>query len=157
MREARMKIGTGLVLLTALVGCGDDKEPAPNIRTIRVVERASTDAVTDLEPAGDSVGDVLTFANVLFDESNTNQVGTNQGYCVRVKAGESWECLWTSFLQDGQLMVEGPFFDTKGSTLSITGGTQAFRGARGQMQLEFRNPQGTEFDFIYQVLLDPES
>jgi hypothetical protein len=155
MRKTR--IGIGLALLAALVGCGSDREEAPNIRTLRVVEHADTDVVTDNAPAGDSVGDILTFANPLFDEQNATQVGTNQGYCVRVVAGQAWECFWTAFFNEGQLSVEGPFFDTKGSTLAITGGTGDFRGARGQMQLEFRNPQGTEFDFIYQILLDPES
>jgi hypothetical protein len=155
MREAVKQLGWGLVVGGVLVGCGGEEEPVPTLQTIHVVERASTDAVTDNTPPGDSAGDVLTFANELYDESNTRKVGTNQGYCVRVVAGQSWECLWTSFLENGQLTVEGPFFDTKGSTLAITGGTGSFNGARGQMQLEFRNPQGTEFDFIYQVLLDP--
>ena len=81
-------------------------------------------------------------------------MGTNQGYCVRVVVGQSYECFWTAFFDEGQLTVEGPFFDTKGSTLAITGGTGDFQGASGQMQLEFRNPQGTEFNFIYEVLLD---
>ncbi|WP_224242854.1 allene oxide cyclase family protein [Hyalangium gracile] len=155
MREVLKRIGVGLVLGAALVGCGDDEEPAPVIRTIRVVEHADTDATTDNAPAGDSVGDILTFANPVFDEGNTRQVGTNQGYCIRVVVGQAYECFWTTFLEEGQLTVEGPFYDAKGSTLAITGGTKAFNGARGQMQLEFRNPQGTEFDFIYQVLLDP--
>lgn len=154
MQKAVKRFGWGLVLGAALVGCGGDEEEAPIIETIRVVERASTDAVTDNAPTGDSAGDVLTFANELYDESNTRKVGTNQGYCVRTVAGQAWECMWTAFLDQGQLTVEGPFYDVKGSTLAITGGTGSFNGARGQMQLEFRNPQGTEFDFIYQVLLD---
>jgi allene oxide cyclase len=154
MQDAMKKMGIGLVLCAVLVACGGDVEKEPTVRTIRVVEHADTDVTTDNAPPGDSVGDVLTFANVLFDESNTRQVGTDQGYCVRVVVGQSFECMWTAFFEEGQLTVEGPFFDTKGSTLAITGGTDAFNGARGQMQLEFRNAQGTEFNFIYQVLLD---
>jgi len=156
MQGKMARIGIGLVLGAVLVGCGGDSGKEPTIRTIRVVEHADTDVTTDNAPPGDSVGDILTFANALFDESNTRQVGTNQGYCVRVVVGQSYECMWTAFFEEGQLMVEGPFFDTKGSTLAITGGTGDFEGARGQMQLEFRNSQGTEFNFIYQVLLDPE-
>lgn len=154
MREAVKRFGWGLVLGAALVGCGGDEEEAPVIQTIRVVERASTDVVTDNGDTGDTVGDVLTFANELYDETNTRKVGTDQGYCVRTVAGQAWECMWTAFLEGGQLTVEGPFYDVQGSTLAITGGTGNFNGAHGQMQLEFRNPQGTEFDFIYQVLLD---
>jgi allene oxide cyclase len=156
MRESIKRFGVGLVLGAALAGCGED-EPAPlNIRTIHVVEHADTDVTTDNAPQGDSVGDVLTFANPLFDANNAQQVGTDQGYCVRVVAGQSYECMWTAFLDEGQITVEGPFYDVKGSTLAITGGTQAFRGARGQMQLEFRDPQGKEFNFIYQIVLDSE-
>jgi hypothetical protein len=154
MREAMKRIGIGLVVGAAMVGCGGDKEDVPIIRTIHTVEHADTDVTTDNAPPGDSVGDILTFANALFDESNTRQIGTDQGYCVRVVAGQSYECIWTAFLEDGQITVEGPFFDTKGSTLTITGGTRDFNGARGQMQLEFRDDEGKEFDFIYQILLD---
>lgn len=155
MQGKMTRIGIGLVLGEVLVVCGGDLEKESMVRTIHVVEHADTDVTTDNEPQGDSVGDILTFANVLFDESNTRQVGTDQGYCVRVVVGESYECMWTAFFEEGQITVEGPFFDTKGSTLAITGGTKDFNGARGQMQLEFRDPQGTEFNFIYQVLLDP--
>lgn len=156
MRRVMKQGGLGLVLLTALVGCGGDEEGiAPVIRTISLVERAASDAVVDNEPAGDSAGDVLTFANLLFDETNTTQVGTDQGYCVRTVAGESWECTWTAFLSEGQLTVSGPFYDRKGSLLAITGGTGAFTGARGQMQLEYRQAATQEYSFIYQVQLTP--
>jgi allene oxide cyclase len=154
MRSAMLRSGLGLVLATVLAGCGGKEDEELKTRTIRVVERATTDATTDNAPTGDSPGDVLTFGNALFDEANSQQVGTNQGYCVRIKAGESWECTWTSFFDEGQITVAGPFFDTRNSTLTITGGTGAFDNARGQMQLEFRNSQGTEFNFIYEILLD---
>jgi allene oxide cyclase len=148
------KSGLGLLMLTAFTACGGDEEPEPlQVRTLHLVERAASDAVVDNEPAGDSAGDVLTFANLLFDATNTTQVGTDQGYCVRVVAGQSYECTWTAFLSDGQLTVSGPFYDTKGSQLAITGGTGAFRGARGEMQLEFRESATPEYNFIYQVLL----
>jgi hypothetical protein len=55
--------------------------------------------------------------------------------------GQSWECMWTASLADGQLTVEGPFFDTKGSSLATTGGTGNFRGARGEMKLQAPAPR----------------
>ena len=39
-------------------------------KTIRVVEHATTDAVTETGKKGDSAGDLLTFANVLYNASN---------------------------------------------------------------------------------------
>src|SRR6478736_4492913 len=87
---------------------------------------------------GAIVGDVLTFANELFDAANAQKVGTDQGYCLRVVAGASYECTWTSFLPGGQIVVSGPFYDAKDSTLAITGGTGRYRNARGTMDLHSR-------------------
>jgi allene oxide cyclase len=121
-------------------------------RTIHVIEHAITDTVVDIGPAGDSVGDVLAFANPIFDATNSRKVGTDNGHCIRTLVGEAWECFWTIFLPQGQITVEGPFFDARDSTLAITGGTGAFSTARGQMNLHARNAAGTEYDFIYQVV-----
>jgi len=118
---------------------------------LHVVERAETDAVLDLGAKDDSVGDLLTFANRVFDHENKNQIGTDQGYCVRVIAGTSWECWWTLSLGDGQITVEGPFLDKGDSVLAITGGTGKYSAARGQMKLHARNPEGTEYDFVYEI------
>jgi Allene oxide cyclase len=118
---------------------------------ITVVERANTDAVTDLGAKGDSAGDLLTFANPVFDKQNKNQVGTDQGYCVRTVVGKAWECAWSMSLKDGQLTVAGPFLDAGDSVLAITGGTGRYAAARGQMKLHARNAKGTEYDFVYEL------
>jgi hypothetical protein len=118
-------------------------------KTITVIEHATSDTTTDTGATGDSVGDVLTFANDLFDAANAQKVGTDQGYCLRVVAGASYECTWTSFLPGGQIVVSGPFFDAKDSTLAITGGTgrypqrQRHDGApraRGRHRVRLRLP-----------------
>ena len=71
----------------------------------------------------------------MFDAANAQKVGTDQGYCLRVVAGASYECTWTTFLPGGQIVVAGPFYDAKDSTLAITGGTGRYRNARGTMDL----------------------
>ena len=124
----------------------------PNVTRLVVVERATTDTVVDLTTNGDSTGDLLTFHNELFDESNDDLVGTDQGECVRIEVGVSWECRWINVLEDGSITVEGPFFDAGPSALAITGGTGAYRGARGSMRLVARNDAGTEFDFIFRIV-----
>ena len=88
-----------------------------------LVERATTDAVTDTGATGDSAGDILTFANEVFDKANAVKVGTDQGFCVRTVAGTAWECWWTLSLPAGQITVQGPFLDKGDSVLAITGGT----------------------------------
>jgi hypothetical protein len=119
--------------------------------TFTVVERATTDAVTETGKKGDSAGDLLTFANELYNSGNTKKVGSDNGYCVRTVVGKSWECWWTSFLAGGQIVVEGPFLDAGPSKLAITGGTGKYARARGWMNLSARNDKGTEYDFTYYV------
>jgi allene oxide cyclase len=117
---------------------------------IVVTEHATTDATTDTGASGDSAGDVLTFANDVFDAQDANRAGTDQGYCIRTVAGAAYECNWTTFLPKGQLVVEGPFYDTKDSTLAITGGTGAYKNARGTMDLHAIDG-GKEYIFTFHV------
>ena len=120
-------------------------------KTITVIEHATTDATTDTGADGDSAGDILTFANDLFDKTDTHKVGTDQGYCIRTVRGVSYECNWTNILKGGSITVEGPFYDAKDSVIAITGGTGRYRRARGTMKLHARE-NGTEIDFVFHVL-----
>jgi allene oxide cyclase len=120
--------------------------------TIHVIEHADTDVVTDTGEEGDTVGDILTFANEVYDEADAEQVGTDNGYCFRTVAPGAWECAWTVTLADGSITVQGPFNDTGDSILAITGGTGAYAGAHGQMTLSFHNEEGTAFDFVYEII-----
>jgi allene oxide cyclase len=119
-------------------------------KTITVIEHATTDTTTDTGATGDSVGDILTFANKVFDAADATQVGTDNGYCLRTVAGAAYECSWTTLLDGGQITVEGPFLDAKDSTLAITGGTGRFRGARGEMELHSRE-NGAKFAFVFHL------
>ena len=60
---------------------------AAEMQSMKFVEHADTDTVTDTGDEDDSVGDILTFANPIFDEANKNQVGTDNGWCVRTVVG----------------------------------------------------------------------
>ena len=136
-----------VVVVVASAGPGGSKGG----KTIRVVEHATTDAVTN-GTGGDDVGNILTFANDVFNSADTNKVGTDQGSCIRMVVGESWECSWTTFLSKGQITVQGPFSDTGDSVLAITGGTGKYRNARGEMDLKYHNAEGTKFDFVFHVI-----
>jgi len=121
-------------------------------KVVHVIEHATTDAISNQGGgAGDAAGNILTFSNDVFDQGNSTKVGSDQGYCVRLVVGKSWECNWTTFLAKGQITVEGPFYDTKDSVLAITGGTGAYANARGQMELKTR-AGGTEFAFIFHLI-----
>jgi allene oxide cyclase len=147
----RLLVLAGLVaavgLTIAVVTGGASTTPG---QTIHVIEHANTDTLADVDPPGDSTGDVLTFHNPVFNAADSQQVGRDQGYCIRIKASStgSWECNFTTFLKNGHITVQGPFFDTKDSVLAITGGTGAYRDARGVMELRSK-AGGTKFAFIF--------
>ena len=125
--------------------------PVAFAKELKLVERATTDAVTDLGAQGDSAGDLLTFANEVYDAKNEKKVGTDTGWCIRTVAGKSWECFWTLSIADGQITVHGPFLDGGDSVVAITGGTGKYSHVRGDMKLHARNPEGTEYDFVYNL------
>lgn len=134
-----------------VAGLGASGAFAAEMERIALVERAANDVVTDTGEPGDTVGDILTFANEVYDEANTTKVGNDNGWCVRTVVGKAWECFWTMSLADGQITVEGPFLDAGDSTLAITGGTGAYAGVGGEMQLHARNAEGSEYDFVYML------
>src|ERR1700691_4076576 len=140
------------LLLASALALAVVAAPASAAERIEVVEQALTDATLDLGAKGDSVGDLLTWGNPIFDAANKTQIGTDQGYCVRVVVGKSWECTWTTLLKDGQIMVEGPFYDDKDSVFTIIGGTGKYAGARGSLKLHARDAKATSYQFIFELL-----
>jgi hypothetical protein len=152
-----MKMRFPVVLILGAIaligaGCGDDDDSS-DTTTISVVERAKTDVLQHIGPASekDSIGDVLGFANQLYDENNESKVGSDNGFCIRTAPGKAFECAWTASLEAGQITVQGPFYDTEDSELAITGGTGDYENASGTMSLHARNDKGTEYDFTYEV------
>ena len=139
------------VLVFAAVNASAHGRHGKGGATVQVVEHAATDAVTNGNSNADELGNVLTFANPVYDQTDKLKVGSDQGYCIRVVLGKSWECNWTTFLPNGQITVEGPFSDTGNTTVAITGGTGAYRDAKGSMELKYHNPAGTEFDFVFNL------
>ena len=119
---------------------------------LTVVERPTHETTVNRVAKADSIGDLLVFDNPVFDAANKTQVGTDQGFCVRVLPGKSWECVWTNTLKDGMITVEGPFFDTGDSSFVVTGGSGKYAGAKGSMKLHPRDATPTGYDFTYNLL-----
>jgi len=115
--------------------------------TLHVVERQLTDTTIHLGAKGtpDSMGDMIVFANPIFDSTNAHQLGVLQGNCVRVIVGKSWECFFTLVLANDRVTLEGPYADSGDSVFAITGGTGRYIGAKGQMSAHAREskPGGT--------------
>ena len=137
---------TALALLMPVAGSAAE--------SLHLIEHAVNETTTHVAPGakGDSVGDLLTFANPVFDATNKTQLGTDHGWCVRVVVGKSWECFWTLLLKEGRITVEGPFYDSGDSVFVITGGTGKYAGAKGQMTLHDRGTTPTNYDFVYELL-----
>jgi allene oxide cyclase len=145
-------LAAGLVVsMTAFADHGKGSRKGAHGHVVTVIEHATTDATTDTGASGDTAGDILTFANDVFDAADANKVGTDQGSCVRIVPGESFRCTWTTLLKKGQITVEGPFYDKKNSTLAITGGTGRYRNARGEMELQSREG-GSKFAFVFHIV-----
>ena len=140
-----VRMGVLAVVLVSVAG-------AARATTLHLVERAESDA-THVRggAAADNVGDMLTFYNPVYDAANKVKLGFDQGYCVRLVVGRVYECHWTLSLAQGQIVVDGPFLDGGDSTLAVTGGTGAFRGARGEMTLHARDKAGSAYDFSYDL------
>lgn len=119
---------------------------------LQIVERALSDAIVHVGGKDDAAGNLLTFANPVFDAANKKQLGSDQGFCVRVAVAKSWECLWTVTLAGGQITVEGPFLDQGDSLLAVTGGTGKYAGAKGSLKLHARDAKGSAYDFRYELL-----
>jgi hypothetical protein len=117
--------------------------PATAAERLSVVERPVGESTIHRNGERDTVGDMLVFANKVYDAANKLEVGSDQGYCVRTVAGKSWECFWTLILRGGQITVEGPFMDS---------GTGKYAGARGSLKLHPRDATPTGYDFLYDLL-----
>jgi len=141
MHKLTLAFAGALVAMIAL--------PAGAAEVLKLVEHPVNETTVDIGAKGDSVGDLLTFANPIFDAANKVEIGSDQGYCVRVVAGKSWECNWTLILKSGQITVEGPFSDTGDSSFAVTGGTGKYAGAKGTLKLHPRDATPTGYDFTY--------
>ena len=146
---AAAALSTGAILATAS-SAAPPRAHATGVM-VHVVEHAITDTEIPSGGGKDVKGNILTFNNPVFDAADKKRVGHDEGICTRIAPKQGiWECLWTTFLAGGQITVQGPFYDTRNSVLSITGGTGAYRRARGEMVLRSRNG-GKEYDFIFKL------
>jgi allene oxide cyclase len=162
MKKSLVLMAVAALLVGALAGAfftlhtATPTAQANGQKVIHVIEHAITDTVGDADngtPSPDALGNVLAFHNPVFDAADKHQVGTDNGYCIRTTPGVAWECNWTIFLKEGQITVEGPYYDNPkhDSLLAITGGTGIYLQAQGQMLLHDHFGDATQYDFVYML------
>lgn len=155
LRSPKRLITAGTSLVAALCMLGGPTFAFAG-ETLHVVERELHNTTIHLGAKGeaDSVGDMIVFANPIFDSSNTRELGVVQGNCVRVIVGKSWECFFTLALGNDRITLEGPYADNGESVFAITGGTGRYTGAKGLMSLRVRESKtgaAATTDMIYDI------
>jgi hypothetical protein len=155
-RPGRRTLALAAAALTAggLAAATSSAQPTrarAGVTTVHVIEHAITDTEIPTGGGKDVKGNILTFNNPVFNSANKAQVGRDEGHCIRIEPKQGiWDCRWTTFLKGGQITVQGPFYDTRNSVMSITGGSGAYRNSRGQMILRSRNG-GKAYDFVFEL------
>lgn len=117
---------------------GGDGGDSGRRRTIRLAERHGEAAFQDLGEPGPGLGDRLVFSSDIYDEAN-RLVGRDGAECIIVRIDPSApppeqqivQCVVTVQLPQGQITFQGLAQGTE-NFFAITGGTGAFRRARGQ-------------------------
>ena len=107
-------------------------------------------SATPDKPAPDSVGDQTVF-NAKFLVGN-DQVGREGGACTLVQLPSIYHCNATDWFDKGQLTVQfiGDFSSKEAGHFAITGGTGAYRGARGEVTYVAK-PDGADVTFRFRT------
>ena len=143
------------MIVPAAADNGDDKV------TLRLAEKAADDdqfeTDVDVGEEGESIGDYTVFeSEPIFNRALTRQVGVFQGDCLAVavvpREAATVECDFTVDLNKGLITVEGPLtfseqnFDEV-QEWAITGGTDAYKTAHGELELDFSDEAGVRLTF----------
>ena len=119
--------------------------------TLRLLNHSADDVVVDLGAKGDSVGDLMSFSEPVFDWDNTVQLGLQEGLCVRTVVGKHWYCQWVYTVPEGALTVQGVYNDTGDSQYVVTGGAGKYLGARGVVKAHLRDAEKSYWELIYEL------
>ncbi|MEA2218921.1 MAG: hypothetical protein QOJ35_1547 [Solirubrobacteraceae bacterium] len=125
--------------------------------TIHLFEHDTSQANVDLGAAGDSAGDEFVFAGDAFDRKGGTNLGRFVGTFTTASTGPDAEVLAvaTFELHGGQIAVQGrfavgPLFAGRRLAFAITGGTSAYRHARGEGSVALLGDM-TDADFVLRL------
>jgi hypothetical protein len=137
-----LRMGAIAVLLLAIAGVAVASASSSGggrglevIHAVRITEQQSA---LDLGAAGSTLGDQQVFSARF--EVNGENIGFDGGVCTLVRTPQVYQCVATNSLPKGQLTAQGlvDFEKAPGPFLfAITGGTQRYRTAQGQVEVLF--------------------
>ena len=130
--------------LSSLVGAQANSEE-PGSQVLRIVAKEVASKYVDLGRKGFGQSDQFAFTNDLLRAGT--KVGEDGGSCtvtrLTPRGANTWFCVASNSLPGGQITVEGlvtygPDEAVKAEPyyFAITGGTDQYEGARGQVKLE---------------------
>ncbi len=149
-----------LALVVSMVAPATSDEKAKRHRhvVLRLAEVAADDEqfITELDVDGNgfpTVGDLLVFGgDPVYKRDRVTQVGVLRGDCLFVEVVDettvTLECDGSFDLRRGLITVEGPVtFGEEPSELAVTGGTDAYKTAHGELEIDFSQEEGALFTF----------
>jgi len=140
MNSATRTRASAAIIAAGVMSCvGADQAQSCERLHLALTERPLNGVVTEVDFEGrDSVGDLMTWSNDVYDETNSTVQGRDNGWCIRTVVGRAWECTWTIALANGQIMASGTAIDDDDFVLAVIGGTGAYLGVTGQMEFKRR-------------------
>jgi hypothetical protein len=150
VRGRRARIFTGLVVtgaVAALVAAGSLLASASGTTRMHLVEVEVVQGFADAKPAGLSPGDHHTISSDIYDTKH-RLVGRADFDCVVTGVGKRLGGLCETVLRlpKGQISGESAWGrEQEAPVAMITGGTGAYRLARGQIVLDAETKAGTPF------------
>jgi hypothetical protein len=137
-----LAIATLALAGTAYAAAPDGGDAARAQQTIRLVEASAVPqlSLVDVGTPGPSAGDQVVLHDGL-NRPDGSAAGSFQQACTTIVPGPSpvagaFECTGSITLAEGTLIIAGPFSATAPvQSQAITGGTGAFRAARGEVTI----------------------
>jgi hypothetical protein len=138
----RFRLGALAVLLLAIAGVAAASASSSGrdrgVEVIHAVRTTEQQVALDLGARGSTLGDQQVFSARF--EANGQRIGFDGGVCTLVRTPQVYQCVATNSLPKGQLTAQGlvDFDKAPGPFLfAITGGTQEYRTAQGQVEVLF--------------------
>jgi hypothetical protein len=128
------------------------------VQRIKVFAQAVQLKMIDLGDPGFSLGDQIVFSDNLFTRQNGDKLGIDGVVCTVVGVADAGtgsgtlQCPGTFAIGGGQIVTDGLVKLTGGQTsgtqtVAITGGTGRFRGAGGQISIQFLSNTAANITF----------
>jgi hypothetical protein len=136
-------LGAAIALVALAVGAvspalgssGDDDEHW----TIRVASVIEEEEFLDLGAEGPSLGDEFVFSSQLL--KGGEEVGHSGVVCTATSVErEEFQCLATSWFENGQITAQGLVSGEETFVVPITGGSGKYKGADGEVHVRSVSP-----------------